>query len=67
MQDKYKIINGVKYKKCSKCLDYKPISKEYYINSKDTKEGIASRCKSCTNKPKNIYKDFNNIGLFKYW
>ena len=40
----YKYINGVKYKKCPHCGEYKPLS-EYHTNS----NGHKSWCVSCSN------------------
>lgn len=40
----YKYINGVKYKKCPHCGEYKPLS-EYHTNS----NGHKSWCISCSN------------------
>lgn len=40
----YKYINGVKYKKCPHCGEYKPLS-EYHANS----NGYKSWCISCGN------------------
>lgn len=40
----YKYINGVKYKKCPHCGEYKPLS-EYHTNS----NGHRSWCISCSN------------------
>ena len=40
----YKFVNGVKYKKCPHCGEYKPLN-EYHTNS----NGHKSWCISCSN------------------
>ena len=40
----YRFVNGVKYKKCPHCVEYKPLN-EYHTNS----NGHKSWCISCSN------------------
>jgi len=60
---KYKEVDGVKYKRCSRCRVFKPFNVEYYKRANDTSLGFAAACKECKNKPRFIHQNFNEEGL----
>lgn len=39
--------DGVTYKICSKCRQYKPMTSEYFVVAKNVKCGFSSSCKEC--------------------
>lgn len=41
----YKIINGITYKRCSKCKEWKPITE--FCKHKSHKDGLQDYCKDC--------------------
>ena len=45
---KYKIIYGVKYKRCSKCKNFRPF--KMFHNNRTTKDGLSDWCKVCRRK-----------------
>lgn len=45
--DIFKKIDGKIYKLCTKCLQYKPMTDEYFPRRSNVKCGFESRCKEC--------------------
>ena len=45
--DTFKKIDGKIYKLCTKCLQYKPMTDEYFPKRSNVKCGFESRCKEC--------------------
>jgi len=45
----HKIIDGILYKQCSKCKEWKPETNEYYyyVNKSKPEKGLVAACKSC--------------------
>lgn len=62
---KRKIINGVVFKECFKCKEWKPETEEYYYmqNKNKPERGFSSNCKECERKrARNYLKDnYNNM------
>lgn len=54
----FKEIDGVTYKLCTKCLEYKPMTEEYFPKRKNAKCGFDSHCKEC-----NREKEKNRIRM----
>ena len=54
----------IKYKKCAKCAQFKPLS-EFY-RSKRTKDGLYCYCKKCSNKRHSEYVEKNRDKLNVY-
>lgn len=53
----HKIIDGVIYRKCSQCQEWKVESEEFYLRNKSKPEkGYKAECKSCT-----IKRSYKNI------
>jgi hypothetical protein len=47
----HKVINGIEYKQCSKCKEWKPMTEEYfYIWKYSTTDGYHSSCIECDKK-----------------
>lgn len=51
-QEYYKIIEEVRYKLCTKCQNYYPLTIDFFRRGNNNKYGFKSRCKFCTNKSK---------------
>ena len=61
----YKIIDGIKYKKCSVCKKYKPATVEFFHKkTQKGKFGVRAECKICRSAGKSIkdYEHFNASG-----
>ena len=45
----HKIIDGILYKQCSKCKEWRPETNEYYyyVNKSKPEKGLVAACKSC--------------------
>lgn len=55
----FKLIDGVQYKLCTKCLKYKPLTSEFFAKRKNVRCGYDSHCIECLkekekNRPKRI-------------
>jgi hypothetical protein len=47
-ENEHKIIDGIDYKLCSKCNEYKPSTGEYfYKNDKNSRDGLSNKCIEC--------------------
>lgn len=61
----FKEIDGITYKLCTKCLEYKPMTEEYFYNRNNVKCGFSSSCKECNKekeKKRIRIKPFNENG-----
>lgn len=45
--DNFKYVNGEIYKLCTKCLQYKPMTLEFFSKRSNVKCGFCSHCKQC--------------------
>ena len=57
--------DGITYKLCTKCLEYKPMTVEYFPERSNVKCGFDSHCKEChkeKEKARVRIKPFNEIG-----
>lgn len=45
--DMFKKIDGIIYKLCTKCLEYKPMNSEHFYKRSGVKCGFCSTCKDC--------------------
>lgn len=57
--------DGITYKLCTKCLEYKPMTVEYFPERSNVKCGFDSHCKEChkeKEKARVRIKSFNEIG-----
>lgn len=54
--DRFKNVNGIVYKLCSKCHQYKPMTTEYFGETKNVKCGFSSQCKQCMKADRDIKK-----------
>lgn len=57
--------DGITYKLCTKCLEYKPMTVEYFPERSNVKCGFDSHCKEChkeKEKARVRIKPFNGIG-----
>ena len=66
----FKFIDGIKYKRCSKCGEFKLANTDTFSLCKKNKSGLKSRCKSCSSVSAgdaDYYrnKHFNKDGLLK--
>lgn len=43
----FKEVDGTAYKLCTKCLEYKPMTSEYFYKRDNVKCGFSSSCKDC--------------------
>lgn len=65
----YKIINGVKYKKCSRniseeCLGWYPATLEYFYKNKSNKtDGLNPYCKKCAIKKQKYHNSKNSENI----
>lgn len=63
--DNFKIIDGQVYKLCTKCLQYKPMTDEFFPKRSNAKCGYDSSCKEChkqKDKTRVRVKPFNDKG-----
>ena len=57
--------DGITYKLCTKCLEYKPMTIEYFPKRSNAKCGFDSHCKECNKEKEKArvrIKPFNEIG-----
>jgi hypothetical protein len=54
-EDSHRLVNGVKEKLCNKCRKWKTESE--YHKHRATKDGLASRCKKCSYKPRDKFRE----------
>ena len=47
-KEMFKEVDGITYKLCTKCLQYKPMSSEYFYKRGNVKCGFESHCKCCS-------------------
>lgn len=61
----FKEVDGTTYKLCTKCLEYKPMTTEYFYKRDNVKCGFSSSCKDCDKekeKKRVRIKPFNEKG-----
>ena len=61
----FKEVDGTTYKLCTKCLEYKPMTSEYFYKRDNVKCGFSSSCKDCDKekeKKRVRIKPFNEKG-----
>lgn len=61
----FKEVDGTTYKLCTKCLEYKPMTSEYFYKRDNVKCGFSSSCKDCDKKKEKSrvrIKPFNEKG-----
>lgn len=61
----FKDVDGVTYKLCTKCLEYKPMTEEYFYKRNNVKCGFNSSCKDCAKEKETKrvrIKPFNEKG-----
>lgn len=46
-KEMFKEIDGITYKLCTKCLQYKPMTTDYFYKRSNVKCGFESHCKCC--------------------
>ena len=46
----YKTIDGIKYKKCSKCNQYYPMDSSHFTKNSRRQDGYMTQCKECQGK-----------------
>ena len=61
----FKEINGIIYKLCTRCKQYKPMSNEYFCPRNNVKCGYDSYCRECAKEKSRLkprVKPFNEFG-----
>lgn len=61
-----KEIDGILYKKCTQCGEWKPSTNEYFRNTKKNKIGLESKCRQCMRQNNKKYEINNKDKIAEY-